>query len=629
MGFLLDTFAPIIQMLMYVCYAVYVLLGLVLIIVGIASLSKKLLTSFCVGIIIVGFCMLVVGGLAIWTTMQSNWLLMLVILLVDLVLFLVLFSVAVTALFISVGGGDPVEYLFDEYWADLRAADGYAKENGLCYVSMDSDLEVTDGNWNECRAFYGDDAAIKTGDEISAECWEQVYGYGGNCTLLREQMEIIDHNSWVDDVTGTDLTSGQFWQLQDMKQANWGGDSGLWDDDYLRTTSTLWSWWSHGVKGVQYWQDTAATTGVCQETTATLEGCRACWQECKANNVQIAKDNTKPAAVASLAIFFFFVITAALNSFCLGLEEENEDGEEEFAISGLWFILLCALNGVVVVLGLVLIIVGAVVMIKTKDDCPLEPQAECPTTAILLIILVGGGVFLTGVLVILGAVLKIKLLIVFSNLIFTVLCLVLLLITTGLGLAAGVLGEASTQYNDNWEEARDNIRKIGEEEVLDFCLKETCTQDKAPFQCEGGEELFCCNSGTVGCTYGNDLYCCGDHFDINDVDFDTKAADQAVCTTNSLYSSIVDDVDCGAYGGDEVHTCSTADYAANAACCEKSKDDCIDEIQDLVEDYANAFAISGLVVSVFMLVIIWFSYLSIRVWRADDGEDDDDDDDDE
>merc|ERR1712159_532187 len=290
--------------------------------------------------------------------------------------------------------------------------------------------------------------------------------------------------------------------------------------------------------------------GQCADSTATVADCRECWLECKANYIQISKDNMNAAAIAGVSLFFYFVVTAALNSFCLGLEDENDDGEEEFAVTGIWSILLYVCNGLVAVLGLAIIIIGCVVLFSTRDDCPLEPQASCPTTAILLLIIVGAGIMLVGGFVILGAVLKIKLLIMFSNLIFTVLCLVLLLVATGLGLAAGVLGEASTQYDENWAEARDNIRKTGLEEVADFCL--------------------------------------------------------------------VDSDSCALYGEEG--------FDDNADSCEKSKDACIDEIEELVEDYASTFAIVGIAVSAFMVVIMYFSYLSIRIWR--NGGDDDDDEDD-
>merc|ERR1712046_219818 len=61
--------------------------------------------------------------------------------------------------------------------------------------------------------------------------------------------------------------------------------------------------------------------------------------------------------------------------------------------------------------------------------------------------------------------------------------------------------------------------------------------------------------------------------------------------------------------------------------CEKTKDACIEEIEELVEDYASTFAIVGIAVSAFMVVIMYFSYLSIRIWR-NGGDDDDDDEDD-
>jgi hypothetical protein len=112
--------------------------------------------------------------------------------------------------------------------------------------------------------------------------------------------------------------------------------------------------------------------------------------------------------------------------------------------------------------------------------------------------------------------------------------------------------EDTTADDENWEEARDNIRLTGVDEVLDFCLNAESSAGEA---------------------------------------------------------------------------CTEADYDADNG-CEKSQDECIDEITELVEDYASTFAIVGIAVSVFMLVIMWFSYLSVRVWRSE-GDDDDDDDDDE
>lgn len=464
-------------MLMYVMYGVYALLGVVLIVVGIAAMTKKLMQTFCVGLIIVGVAMLFVGAGSVYVTMQKMWFVMAIIFLIDVALFLGLFSTAVTALFISVGGGDPVDYIFDKYWDDVRSYDGSLKDQGSCYLSQDTDLSVDGetGQWPQCEALYGN------GDvEISETCWDAVYGYAGNCTELLELM-----------------TAGTY------------DDSG------------------------------------CDGNTMTYELCTSCSYECKSNFVDNTKANMEPAAIASLAIFFYFVITAALNSFCLHLEEENEDGEEEFGITGIWKILVLVFNGIVALLGLVIVVVGIIVLIKTNSDCPLEPQAECPTTAILMLIIVGASVLVTAGFVIAGMFMHMQILIVVANLVFTVLCLALLLITCGVGLAAGVLGEASTQYDDNWEEARDNIRLIDEE-----------------------TELFC----------------------------------------------LVDSDDC-----------TKESYGVEA--CEKGKAACIEEIEDKVEEYASTFSIVGIVVSVFMVVIMYFTYLSIKIWRADDGDDDDDDDD--
>jgi hypothetical protein len=528
MGFLLDTFGPIIQILMYVMYGVYVLLGLVLVVIGIMSLTRKLLTSFCIGIIIVGVFMMLVGALAVYCTMSQNWLIMLVVLLIDLALFLVLFSTALTALFIGVGGGDPVTYVMDELYPAARNADGPAMDNGFCYNAIDTGTDVTGVSWTECKAYYN------AGEPISTACWEDVYAFGGNCTNLMMQTTIREYN---DVGSNNKLATDKYWSVSGVNTLT---------DDYIKETDST----GNDDYIAAFQPSDPSSTCAAADHTATIEGCHTCWHECKDNLTLIAKDNMYPAALASLCIFFYFVITAALNSFGLGLTDEDEDGEEEFAITGIWLILMCVLNGLVMLLGLALLIMG---IIAYASDCPLGGGMECPQSGILGVIIVGAGVFVTGALIIAGIFLKLKLLIVVGNLVFTILCLVLLIVTTALGLAAGVLGEASTQYDENWAEARDNIRKIGRDETDDFCQ----------------EESYTATTGTV--------------------------------------------------------TCTTADYAV--AGCNKGKEECIDEIQALVEDYADRFAIVGIIISVFMIVIIWFTYLSIRIFRG--GDDDDDDDDDE
>lgn len=606
---LLDMFSPLITMLMFVAYAVYVVLGLVLVVVGIASLTKQLLTSFCIGLIIVGVAMMLVGAGAVYTTKESNWFFMLIILVIDLVLFLVLFSSAVTALFISVGGGDPVDYLFNTHWATVRALDGIAKQGGICYNGMDQDLEVDGqtGQWTQCGALYAND-----GEDISDACWDGVYGFVGNCSVLEFMME---YEGEADDNTAI-TESMTMWQLETVIAP--------FDDNYeagLTKTDDV---------------DYSGLGGQCTTSTATLENCQACWLECKDNYVQMTKDNMNAAAIAGVSLFFYFVCTAAFNSYCLGIE--NDDGD--FSIEGFNKIILFVLNGLVALFGLIIVVIGVVVLASVNSDCPLEPQASCPTLSILMIVVVGSGILLVAGFVLVGAVIQMKLLIIVANLVFTVLCLALLLVATGLGLAAGVLGEASTQYDDNWEEARDNIRKTGLEEVADFCLDvdgcgsgacdditvdtpPTCPDDSTATQCVESVngaycQAYCCDCSGSDCTIANDkFYCTYYQYDDNWMAILAAGAIDSAPSSGLCSEAEGTTGTCALYG--------EAGFADNPACCEKSQEGCIEEIEDLVEEYADTFAIVGLIVCVFMLVIIWFSYLAIRIWRGGDDDEDDDD----
>lgn len=80
----------IIQLLLFVCFGVYVVMGLTLLIMGIVYISDEGATgSAGLYMILLGLMMLVVGGIAIFANLKKIWLILFIIELVNVALFLV------------------------------------------------------------------------------------------------------------------------------------------------------------------------------------------------------------------------------------------------------------------------------------------------------------------------------------------------------------------------------------------------------------------------------------------------------------------------------------------------------------------------------------------------------------
>ena len=80
----------VIQLLLFVCFGVYVVMGLTFIIMGIIySSDEGAVGSTGYYLIALGFLMLIIGGVAVFANLKKIWLILFVIELVNVVLFLV------------------------------------------------------------------------------------------------------------------------------------------------------------------------------------------------------------------------------------------------------------------------------------------------------------------------------------------------------------------------------------------------------------------------------------------------------------------------------------------------------------------------------------------------------------
>jgi|EP01049_Picozoa_sp_SAG25_P004805 membrane protein implicated in regulation of membrane protease activity len=86
----MGAFDSIITLLLYACYGVYVVMGLCLLILGIVYMGDAgAIGTTGIWLCIVGFVMLIIGGIAIFANLKEIWILLLLIELINVVLFLV------------------------------------------------------------------------------------------------------------------------------------------------------------------------------------------------------------------------------------------------------------------------------------------------------------------------------------------------------------------------------------------------------------------------------------------------------------------------------------------------------------------------------------------------------------
>jgi bacterioferritin-associated ferredoxin len=148
----------IIQMLLFVCFGVYIVMGLALIGIGVAYMSDVgALGATGTWLLLFGFLMLIVGGVAVYANMNQAWLILFVVELINVVLFLGLYIAIIVVIMMASGSSDPIRKASKEAWADVKptltiegsataGADGALSDKSYC----ESDVVVS----TACTTFY-------------------------------------------------------------------------------------------------------------------------------------------------------------------------------------------------------------------------------------------------------------------------------------------------------------------------------------------------------------------------------------------------------------------------------------------------------------------------------------------
>jgi hypothetical protein len=152
----MGAFDSIITLLLYACYGVYVVMGLCLLILGIVYMGDAgAIGTTGIWLCIVGFVMLIIGGIAIFANLKGIWLLLLIIELINVVLFLGLYIMIVVVLMMASGTTDPIRRATTEGWTETKKSLTLAGSDGTTEgIYCETQTQAPD-----CKAYY---AAAKT-----------------------------------------------------------------------------------------------------------------------------------------------------------------------------------------------------------------------------------------------------------------------------------------------------------------------------------------------------------------------------------------------------------------------------------------------------------------------------------
>lgn len=218
---------------------------------------------------------------------------------------------------------------------------------------------------------------------------------------------------------------------------------------------------------------------------ASYNNCLTCNIDCQDNLVSMTRSYTKPVAVAILVFWLFFVLTALVNNHVIALHpDEDDDMKWNESIPTLWKFAVFLFDGIVILLAFAMVIVGLVgfFQLKKEENCPLlkvGKNCNVISTGFLMVTFVGLGLLATSTLIILGIVVSLKLMLRVANIVFVGLCFVLLILTIMVGLATGALGSSVTQFNENYETMRNDIRKISDRDEFKYFCATPCDDDSS------------------------------------------------------------------------------------------------------------------------------------------------------
>jgi hypothetical protein len=148
----------VIQLILFVCFGVYIVMGIALIAIGVAYMSDVgALGATGTWLLTFGLLMLIIGGVAVYANMNQAWLILFVIELINVVLFLGLYIAIIVVIMMASGSSDPIRKASKEAWADVKptlTVEGTASEGADGALSDKTYCEADTVVSTACTTFY-------------------------------------------------------------------------------------------------------------------------------------------------------------------------------------------------------------------------------------------------------------------------------------------------------------------------------------------------------------------------------------------------------------------------------------------------------------------------------------------
>jgi hypothetical protein len=450
-----------IQIILYVCFGVYLLMGISFCAMGAAYMGGTgAVGTTGYSLLAVGLLMLVLGGIGLFANYGENWLIMAVVECASIALFLILTATLVISILFALGYTDPVAQLITDNWSDLA--------------------------YNEGKGYNSNPKSI---------CFRYVKScetYGDTYASLPDKNPTGCHRTNVDEFTG-DKKNDYFWQTfvsnfseydssprnslpgspgATLREKNTGyfepyhGRKHCYFPLAVSTADCIWADGADDVTGQTTKADNVCATRRPVDTKADAcmlnDGETACvarpeWEDCDSAAAQCeicqaeCRDYlTREARAGTEAVAFFVLCTVA---FCLVAVIYNNfltrGGNDEY--EGITMLLGYVVNGAVLLVGFIMVILCTIRLVG----------AEGYTTVLLFILFLGLFLLISGALAVLGIVQGNPLFINLACLFLAIFGYIMLILGIILAVCTGyVMDEAQVQYDQNYHKMRASVEAV-------------------------------------------------------------------------------------------------------------------------------------------------------------------------
>eukprot|EP01051_Picozoa_sp_SAG22_P005244 SAG22_NODE_305_length_12688_cov_24.723330_2_plen_504_part_00 len=403
---------PIIRLILFVAYGVYVLCGVFLLVAGVYYFAQitganDFAAAVCCG---AGATMLLLGGLGMFANLNRNGNLLFVKFVLDLVLFVALVGALMVSMAILNEVSDPVSKAVYEAYCDEP--------------NLDSDYCVRPGGWKPDNV----------GLIFRVSMWPAIVKLFGNGAPA--QCDAFNTGLIAQELAGDSTVDAS---------ASWQSIGGT---VVLGTCTSV--------------DDCTVDSEAAGNCTFILETqgpgryaqCKSCWHAWQEFKIDKAKEHIWPATYSVWGLFGFMIILVALN--VIMLEQQPGEDETKWKPVGTLSRITLGVNGLVFIFGALVMGLGIYAHTELSDNCPLTK--ECNNWAVVGIIVIGIFFMLTCLFSIVGLVIGSiigKMMVRITDLVFLVLGFWLMVFGIGFTIVAGGMNDINTTYDDNFSDIRD------------------------------------------------------------------------------------------------------------------------------------------------------------------------------